>query len=105
MSKNHPIKGRLPYIFGKPDILEFLKFKNIIDSSKISYDRIKNIYFFNSKRWDIELNSNVLIKLSKNNPSLSLNTAFTILDHKNFNNAKIIDLRVNDQIIINDKRI
>ncbi len=104
LSKNYPINENLPYIFGKPEILEFLQFKNIIDNSKISYNQIKNLFFFNSKRWDIELNNNVLIKLSKNNPNLSLSTAFAILNDKNFNNAKIIDLRVNDQITINDKR-
>ena len=103
--QNYLTDQSLPYIFGKPEILEFLKFKNDIDNSKVSYQKIKNIYFFNSRRWDIELHDNVLIKLSKINPTLSLNTAFTILNDKNFDNVKIIDLRVNNQIIINDKRI
>ena len=35
--------NQLPYIFGKPNVEEFLKFKKIIDSSKFSYDEIKNI--------------------------------------------------------------
>ena len=57
--------NQLPFIFGTLDINEFLKFKNMIDQSKISYQEIKNLYFFSSKRWDIELKNNILIKLSK----------------------------------------
>ena len=48
---------KLPFIFGKPKVSEFLYFKKIIDDSKFSYDEIKNLYFFPSKRWDIELNN------------------------------------------------
>ena len=36
--------SELPYIFGKPSIKEFLKFKRIIDVSQFSYNQIKNIY-------------------------------------------------------------
>ena len=47
-----PVKSgynELPYIFGKPNIKEFLKFKKIIDKSKFSYDQINNIYFFHQR--------------------------------------------------------
>ena len=33
----------LPYIFGKPEIQEFLKFKQIVDQSKFSFDDIDKI--------------------------------------------------------------
>ena len=36
----------LPFIFGNPEIQEFLDFKKIIDESKFSYGQIKNFYFF-----------------------------------------------------------
>ena len=35
----------IPYIFGKPNINEFLKFKKIVDKSKFSYTEIKDLYF------------------------------------------------------------
>ena len=56
----------LPFIFGKPSIDEFLKFKKIIEKSKFSYDQIENLYFFPSKRWDIKLKENILLKLPSN---------------------------------------
>ena len=68
----------LPFTFGKPEINEFIKFKNIIDQSKLSINEIKNLYFFQSKRWDLELVNNVVLKLSKNNTKLSLDQAFEI---------------------------
>ena len=91
----------LPYIFGKPDINEFLLFKKIIDQSKLSYKEIKNFYFFPSKRWDIELRNNTIIKLSKNTNIDSINTVFKFLGDKNFDNLNIVDAIINNQIILN----
>ena len=54
-----------PFIFGKPNIKEFLQFKKIFDSSKFSYKEVKNLYFFPSKRWDLELKNNIIVKLPK----------------------------------------
>ncbi len=92
----------LPFIFGKPEITEFIKFKNIIDQSKLSISEIKNLYFFPSKRWDLELKNSVVLKLSKDNTKLSLDQAFEILNDNNFNNIKIVDARIKNQIILND---
>ena len=92
----------LPYIFGRPDIDEFLKFKKIIDRSKLSYENIKSIFYFQSRRWDIKLKNDVLIKLPKNNIKKSLDDAYFFLDEKNFNSIKIIDIRIENQIIINE---
>ena len=92
----------LPFIFGKPEITEFIKFKNIIDQSKLSISEIKNLYFFPSKRWDLELKNSVVLKLSKDNTKLSLDQAFELLNDNNFNNIKIVDARIKNQIILND---
>ena len=93
--------NELPFIFGKPKIEEFLKFKKIIDKSKLSYRDIKNLYFFSSKRWDLELKNNIIIKLSKNYAEDSLDLAFEFLNNQNFKDIKIIDTRIRNQIILN----
>ena len=92
----------LPFIFGKPKIDEFIKFKHIIDKSKFSLNEIKNLYFFPSKRWDVELKNNIILKLSKDHTKLSLDQAFEILNDSNFNDFKIVDARIKNQIILND---
>ena len=94
--------NNLPYIFGKPEIEDFLYFKNILDTSKLSYQQIKNFYFFPSMRWDIELKNNIILKLSKEDLKEKLDEAFEILNSKNISNIKIVDLRVKNQIILND---
>ena len=102
LSKNNSSKNDLPFIFGKPDVEEFLKLKKNIDSSKFSYDKIKNIYFYPSKRWDLELKDNIILKLQKNGIKYSLDRAFDFINDKNIINNKIIDLRVTNQIILNE---
>ena len=92
----------LPFIFGNPKINEFLKFKNVIDQSRFSYDQIKNIYFFPSGRWDIELKNKIFIKLPKNINKIYLNYVFEFLSDNSFDNLKILDARIKNQIILND---
>ena len=93
--------NELPFIFGKPKIEEFINFKKIIDNSKLSYNDIKNFYFFSSKRWDLELKNNIIIKLSKNYMEDSLDLVVEFLNDQNFEDIKIIDTRIKDQIILN----
>ena len=93
---------KLPFIFGKPKVSEFLYFKKIIDDSKFSYDEIKNLYFFPSKRWDIELNNSIFLKLPKNDLKNTLNYIFYFLANNNLKDNTIIDARIENQIVIND---
>ena len=100
--KNNSFYNQLPFIFGKPDVSEFLEFKEIIDQSKFSYNEVKNLYYFSSKRWDLELKNNAIIKLSKNYPEESLKLAFEFLHNKDLKDIKFIDARIKNQIILND---
>ena len=92
----------LPYIFGKPEIQEFLKFKEIVDQSKFSFDEIESLYFFPSKRWDIKLKNNILLKLSNNSIMTSLNNAHEFLENNSTGKFTTIDIRIDNQIILNE---
>ena len=96
-------KKNKPFLFGDFTNKEFLKFKKIIDKSKLKYADIKNIYFFDSKRWDIELRNGLLIKLPEKELLESLNLSIELILSKNFKNIGIIDTRVNNQVILSDK--
>jgi len=100
--ENNFSSNQLPFIFGNPNIYKFLEFKKTIDQSKISYDEIKNLYFFSSQRWDLELKNNIIIKLSKNYTKESLNLALEFLYSDGFRDVTIIDARIKNQIILND---
>ncbi len=95
-------KDDIPFIFGDLNIQEFLIFKNLVDQSNLNYLDIKKIYYYKSKRWDIELKDNILIKLPKKNLKESLELSHKILVSQNSKNIKLIDMRVIGQVIIND---
>ena len=102
LSDNNYINDDLPFIFGKPDINEFLKLKKIFDQSKFEYDQIKNLYFFPSKRWDLEFKNSKILKLPKKFSESTLDQIFEFINDKNFEKIKIIDARINNQIILNE---
>ena len=102
LTKNTYSSNQLPFVFGNPDIVEFFNIKKTIDESKISYEEIKNLYFFLSKRWDLELKNNIIIKLSNDNTKEGLKLALEFLHSNEFKDIKIIDARIKNQIILND---
>ena len=99
-TKDH--SQNLPFIFGNFESEKFLEFKNIILQTEFKYNNIKNFYYFPSGRWDIEMNSGVLIKLPITGIKESLNLSTVLLDDKEFSNIKILDIRQKNQIVIND---
>ena len=99
-TKDH--SQNLPFIFGNFETEKFLEFKNIILQTEFEYNNIKNFYYFPSGRWDIEMNSGVLIKLPITGIKESLNLSVDLLDDIEFSNIKILDIRQKNQIVIND---
>ena len=93
----------IPFIFGNFKNKDFFALKDAIDGTEFNYNQIKNLYFFKSGRWDVETNSGLLIQLPKENlkKSLKLLNNFMSLSHNK--KIDIIDLRQNNQIIINGK--
>ena len=94
-------KNDLPIVFGNIETSEFLRLKKIIDNSNFNFNEIKNLYYFKSRRWDIETKDNLIIKL----PFKKLNKSFDILskiyDNQKFKGLKIIDLRQDNLVILN----
>ena len=92
----------LPYIFGKPEIKELLKFKQIVDQSKFSFNEVNSLYFFPSKRWDIKLKNNILLKLPNNLTQENLNNLYKFLEIYNGENLTTVDARLENKIILNE---
>jgi cell division protein FtsQ len=90
----------LPYIFGEFNSQNFLNFQKDIARSKFTFTKIKTLYFFPSKRWDILTHDNILIKLPQYNIFKSLNLAYKVINSNDFKNRNLIDLRINNHLII-----
>tara|TARA_B100001121_G_scaffold161169_1_gene140753 strand:- start:2554 stop:3228 length:675 start_codon:yes stop_codon:yes gene_type:complete len=95
--------SNIPFVFGDLDINEFLNFKREIDQSNFNFEDITKLYYFKSKRWDIETYQGYLIRLSKDNVKNDLNLFIRLSDEDKFKDELIIDFRQKDQIILNDK--
>ena len=91
----------LPFIFGEFKNKDFFNLYREINDSSFDFNEIKKLFFFNSGRWDIETYSGVLIKLPKEKFKQSFNISLKILNNDKFKEIKIIDLRQNNQVIIN----
>jgi len=94
---------KLPSIFGDYDENSFFNLLKSLKKSDFKFSKIKNLYFFKSGRWDIEINQNVTIKFPKENLENKLKLSLDILSKDEFENIKILDLRQNNQVIINGK--
>ena len=95
--------NNLPNIFGDYDKASFFNLLKSVEKTKFKQSKIKNLYFFKSGRWDIETNQNIIIKLPKENLEASLNLSLDVLSNNEFKNIKILDLRQNNQVIVNGK--
>ena len=102
IKKNQSI-SKLPYVFGDLNINDFLEFKKNIDNSNFEFKQILNLYYYKSKRWDIETSTGYLIKLPRENISEILNLFVRLSKEKNFNDKRTIDFRQKGQIIFDAK--
>ena len=100
--KHEDKSNYLPFIFGKPEIDQFLKFKEKIDESKFKYKDIINLFFFSSDRWDIQFKNDLLIKLPSKNIKKTLDIVSDFLQENDNKSIKIVDARIQNQIILND---
>ena len=95
--------NNLPNIFGYYNKDSFFNLLKHLKKSNFELLKIKNLYFFKSGRWDIETNDNMIIKLPKKNLVASLNLALDLINYNKSKNIKILDLRQEQQVIINEK--
>jgi len=94
---------KLPYVIGDINIDEFIKFKDQIDKSNFNFNQISNLYFYKSKRWDIETAKGNIIKLSNENVEKNLNLFVRLSKENRFKDSSIVDFRQKNQIILNEK--
>ena len=93
----------LPYVYGDLDVEEFIRFKDKIDKSNFNFNQISKLYFYKSKRWDIETVKGNIIKLPMENVRKSLDLFIRLSKENKFKDNWIIDFRQKDQIVLNEK--
>ena len=89
----------LPTVFGNGE--SFYSLYQDLQNIRFPLERIKSFYFFESGRWDLVMYDDKVIKLPINNHLFSLKNFMLSKDNSNFNNYKIFDYRIKDQLILN----
>ena len=102
LTRSFQIRNDLPSIYGDFNNENFFNLKKIIDESDISYEQIKNLFFFKTGRWDIETHEGLLIKLPKNRVEKSIKLLIDFLDQNKEKKLNLVDLRQYNQIVINE---
>ena len=92
--------NQLPSVFGKGAENNFLYFLNQLENNNFSNEEIKNFYYFQIGRWDLQLLNNKIIKLPRNNTNEAIIKVVELLNRKDFKNYNIIDLRVDGKIVV-----
>ena len=90
----------LPSIFGENAESVFLNFFNQLIKNKFIVSEIKNYYYFQVGRWDIQLKDDKIIKFPDVNIAKAIKKSLELLDREDFNKYNIIDLRVDGKIIV-----
>ena len=93
------IYENLPNIFGEDADKNFINFHDTLKDNKFPVKRIKNFYYFQIGRWDLQLNNNQTIKFPKNKVDDAIMQSIKLLNNKDFENYNIIDLRIYAKII------
>ena len=99
--KTIEFKEEIPFIFGDFENEQFFSLKEAIDQTNFEFSQIKNLFIFKSGRWDIETKNGLIIKLPKDKVYLSLKILINFLQQNSEKKIKEIDLRQDNQIIIN----
>jgi cell division protein FtsQ len=98
---NKDFKKNLPNIFGQFNSNKFLEFKKDVERSEFDFEDLKSLFYYPSGRWDILTNEGIMIKLPSKSLYEALNLAKIILNDIKFKKKSIIDLRINNQVIVN----
>ena len=93
----------VPEIFGDFKINEFLNLQKILNIHDLEVNKIEKYYYFKNKRWDLLFSDGLMLMLPSKDVEKSIKIFKEMSISNNLINTKIIDLRVNSQIILTNK--
>jgi len=90
----------LPNIIGNDAENNIINFLDKLKTNKFPINNIKNFSYFKIGRWDVELLDDRTIKFPYNVDSRIIKKTTELIRRKDFQNYKIIDLRIDGKIIV-----
>ena len=94
------ISKDLPSVFGESSNLDFVNFYNLLKNNDFPNEKIKNFYYFQVGRWDLELSNDLLIKFPSDKIKEAIKQSIELLNRDDFKNYNVIDLRMHGNIVV-----
>ena len=98
-NKEIKVYENLPIVFGEGK--KFYSFYRDLKRIQFPIDEIKSFYFYESNRWDLILKNDKTIKLPTKEYVLSLQSFLNSRLKSEFENYRIFDYRIKNQLILN----
>jgi len=89
-----------PNVFGEGAEQSFISFFNLLEDNNFPKKKIKNFYYFQIGRWDLQLINNQIIKFPPNKTTEAIQQSIELLNRKDFKNYNIIDLRIYGKVVV-----
>ena len=94
------VNNNFPNIFGKDAERDFINFFEQLKNNKFPRKEVKNYYYFQVDRWDVKLTNNQIIKFPSKKRKEAIQQSVKLLNHEDFENYKVIDLRIHGKIVV-----
>ena len=94
------VNNNFPNIFGKDAERDFINFFEQLKNNKFPRKQVKNYYYFQVDRWDVKLTNNQIIKFPSKKRKEAIQQSVKLLNHEDFENYKVIDLRIHGKIVV-----
>ncbi len=94
------VNNNFPNIFGKGAEKDFINFFEQLKNNKFPRKQVKNYYYFQVDRWDVKLTNNQIIKFPSKKRKEAIQQSIKLLNHEDFENYKVIDLRIHGKIVV-----
>ncbi len=92
--------SELPNIVGSDSENNIVNFLNQLENNKFPIHKIKNFHYFKIGRWDVEFKDGRIIKFPYKVNDKVIEKTIKLFKRKDFENYKIIDLRIDGKIIV-----
>ena len=89
-----------PGVFGDGAENEFASFFDKLNYNNFPREKIKNYYYFQIGRWDLQLQNNQIIKFPSNKTLKAIKKSVELLNRNDFKNYNVIDLRIHGKIVV-----
>ena len=89
-----------PSVFGEGAEQDFINFYNQLENNNFPNQKIKNFYYFQIGRWDLQLLNDLIIKFPASKIKEAIQQSVELLTRKDFENYNVIDLRIHGKIVV-----